>query len=345
METAYKDLEAKFGGVFRNPRYPDPRDPEAEHSWRGAGEGGVLPAEDEVMHVDVSELGEVVGSVTGLSDERKRELLDAFRSQAKKARHRSSGPRPEVQPGTLCDSRPSALSSSGRGLVEGDGATSASSSSGAASLSAASTVAVTGPSQTSACGVTRTSTGTSTFSSAARAQTFTRAPEAAPGPSLLGGKMAKSAFKFVTFSGASVQAREEGEGQASRKKRGLGFRDLLSRTRMPLLAVASIQREGWRVSTSDCISTDSGNPSGGTMIATRRHLDCWNTPGTSSCLFPGRVSRCFLRCGSFGLISCYSVYLEDSIGLVGVNRKVLKAIVSDIVGHRWPCIVGGDFNV
>eukprot|EP00959_Pyramimonas_sp_CCMP1952_P062506 1307080-Pyramimonas_sp.AAC.1 len=72
MGAAYEDLEAKFGEVFRNPQYPGPREPEAEHSWRGADEGGVQPADDEVMRVDVSELGEVVGSVPGLADERKR---------------------------------------------------------------------------------------------------------------------------------------------------------------------------------------------------------------------------------------------------------------------------------
>eukprot|EP00959_Pyramimonas_sp_CCMP1952_P015022 318111-Pyramimonas_sp.AAC.1 len=81
------------------------------------------------------------------------------------------------------------------------------------------------------------------------------------------------------------------------------------------------------------------------MIVTRRHLDCWNTPGTSSCIFPGGVSRCYLRSGNLVLISCYSVYLKDSIGLVGVNLKVLKAIVSDIVGHGLPCIIGGGFNL
>ena len=99
LASAYSNLEAKFGEAFRPPRpVPSAADyhgPVGEEP--GAGEEQAPPPV-HVMHVDEEEFGEVVGSVEGISDTAKRELLEAFRSQAKKPRHGSPGPRASCAP-------------------------------------------------------------------------------------------------------------------------------------------------------------------------------------------------------------------------------------------------------
>eukprot|EP00959_Pyramimonas_sp_CCMP1952_P324118 6783418-Pyramimonas_sp.AAC.1 len=95
----------------------------------------------------------------------------------------------------------------------------------------------------------------------------------------------------------------------SRDKSTPGFNDLMRETSADVVllqehklhgalyrrTVARLQRAGWRIFGCECIKSESGHPSGGTFICTRKHYDAWVPPGESAELWPGRVARAFFR--------------------------------------------------
>eukprot|EP00959_Pyramimonas_sp_CCMP1952_P188926 3951561-Pyramimonas_sp.AAC.1 len=72
-----------------------------------------------------------------------------------------------------------------------------------------------------------------------------------------------------------------------------------------LKTVNRLQKCGWKVFGTECLYTEAGYPSCGTMVCVRRHCDAFLAPGESAEVVAGRASRCYFRSSEIGVLAIY----------------------------------------